>query len=282
MYQNFIYETPERRLAGYHWPVESPKAVMCIIHGIGEYAGRYDRMAGILNEAGIGVLCMDLPGHGLTKGKRGHIGNRDVLLNDISIMIGKAEELYPDVPITLYGHSMGGNICLDYKSRGSKNDVPVKYIVSGPWLKLVQSVPKPLVKIVKRIAKVSPTIAMSSNCNEEDLGNMDVIKIYKADPLVHPNITISTASDCIEVADAILNGTHPDNGKTKGKPFLLMHGSDDKICDVRGSRKLAEINSKDPSFRYIEWEGYYHEIHNGGPNHTGEEVIETIKNFVLE
>ena len=59
-----------------------------------------------------------------------------------------------------------------------------------------------------------------------------------------------------------------------------MHGSADKICDVRGSREFAKL--QDPtSFTFVEWPGYYHEIHNGGPNgETGEAVIERAIAFI--
>ena len=118
MYDNFVYDTGGFKLAGYIWDVPHPDNVVCIIHGIGEYAGRYDRLAKILNPAGIAVLSMDLPGHGLSAGKRRHAAPRSLVLDDVTEMIRYAEEKWPGIPITLYGHSMGGNICLDYRARG--------------------------------------------------------------------------------------------------------------------------------------------------------------------
>ena len=59
-----------------------------------------------------------------------------------------------------------------------------------------------------------------------------------------------------------------------------MHGTADKICDVQGSREFAKL--QDPqSFTLVEWPGYYHEIHNGGPHgETGEAVIERAIAFI--
>ena len=269
-------------MVGYIWPVDEPKKVMVIIHGIGEHSGRYDRMAGYLNDAGIAVVSMDLPGHGLSRGKRGHISNRDKLMAAVTSMIDYAHEKYPDIPLVLYGHSMGGNICLDYRVRGERNALPEKYIVSAPWIKLVKSVPVPVFKVVRGVSKVIPTISISTGCEPEDLGNLIHTGDYNDDPLVHHEITIKTAADCMDVAEGLTSGKYMDNKRAKGKPFLLMHGTDDKICDIEGSRRLEKRYKKEENFKYIEWEGYYHEIHNGGPNHTGEEVIETIRDFVLE
>lgn len=282
MFENFIYPDMPYRLIGYQWDVESPKKVMCIIHGIGEHGGRYDRMAGYLTEAGIAVIAMDLPGHGLTDGKRGDASPREKVFEAVDAMLSYARKKYPDVPIVLYGHSMGGNICLDYRSRGGLDVLPEKYIVSAPWLRLTKSIPTPVFLALKGVSKIAPNITMSSNCNPEDLGNMEIVSDYATDPLVHGHITLRTAAECFEIGEALCTGAHPTDGLADGKPFLLMHGSADKICSVEGSRMLAELYSNEPWFKYIEWPGYYHEIHNGGPEATGEEVIETIKNYVLQ
>ena len=71
MYDNKVLKSTNTKTVAYTWDVENPSKVMCIIHGIGEYIGRYDRMAKVLNDAGIAVIGVDLPGHGLSEGKRG-------------------------------------------------------------------------------------------------------------------------------------------------------------------------------------------------------------------
>lgn len=282
MFENFIYENMPYRLTGYLWNVDSPKKVFCIIHGIGEHAGRYDRMAGYLTDVGIAVVSMDLPGHGLTDGRRGDTAPREKVFEAVDAMLDYARAKYPGVPIVLYGHSMGGNIALDYRNRGGLDLLPEKYIVSAPWLRLVREVPPALYIALKAASKIAPKLAMRSECKTEDLGNMEIVAGYSTDPLVHGDITLRTAVDCFEIGDAITRGVNKKDGLAYGKPFLLMHGSDDKICSVEATREFAARYRNNEWFKYIEWPGYYHEIHNGGPNATGEEVIETIRDFVLE
>ena len=60
MYDNIVLKSTKTKTVAYTWDVENPSKVMCIIHGIGEYVGRYDRMAKVLNEAGIAVIGVDL------------------------------------------------------------------------------------------------------------------------------------------------------------------------------------------------------------------------------
>lgn len=282
MYDNFAFEMRGRAVTGYHFPCEHASHVMCLIHGIGEHAGRYQRMAGKLIENGIAVLSMDLRGHGISSGVRGDTAPRKEVLGDVDALIEYAQELYPGRPITLYGHSMGGNICLNYRAIGRKNDVPQKYIVSAPWIKLVMQIPGPLYTCVKAASKIVPKMTISSSFPEEDLGNLEYVRPYNDDPLVHDKISLRCAVDCYDFGNAIAAGTNEDNHGADGKPFLLMHGDGDKICDIKGSRAVAGRLAGTKGFTYIEWPGYCHEIHNGGPETTGDEVIEKIINFILE
>ena len=100
MYDNFSFETRDRVVTGYHFPCETPVKVMCIIHGIGEHMGRYQRMAEKLNAAGIAVVGMDLRGHGISSGVRGDTAPREEILADIDAMLDYAAEFYPELPIT--------------------------------------------------------------------------------------------------------------------------------------------------------------------------------------
>ncbi len=282
MFKNFRYDKRNGEIEGYIWEKESPDRVLCIIHGIGEHAGRYDRMCEMLGQTNIAAVSMDNRGHGKSEGVRGHAAPREDVLKDVDAMIEYASEKYPGVPITLYGHSMGGNICLDYRNRGELNDVPVSYIVSAPWVKLVRPVSKPLYLGLKFLSKIAPRATMDSGCHTSDLGNINLVKSYDTDPLVHSKVSFKCAAEGYDIGVALGNGTHPSNHRADNKPFLLMHGDSDKICSVEGSRMIAEQNRTNPYFRYIEWPGYYHEIHNGGPEATGEAVIETIREFILK
>ena len=116
---------------GYIWDVPHPDNVVCIIHGIGEYAGRYNRLAKILNPAGIAVLSMDLPGHGLSAGKRGHAAPRSLVLDDVTEMIRYAEEKWPGIPITLYS---------DFSPLAARSSATVLPINSPPSLPFIFSI----------------------------------------------------------------------------------------------------------------------------------------------
>lgn len=101
----------------YVWRAGAPKAVIQIVHGIGEYATRYEPIAQALVEAGYAVYAGDYRGHGatgvhqhdgdLTKlGRLGPGGIRAVIRGMRQLRdIAAADN--PGVPIVLLGHSMG-------------------------------------------------------------------------------------------------------------------------------------------------------------------------------
>jgi len=259
------------KIIGYSWEVESPEYVLCIIHGLGELAGRYDRMNGYLAKVNLASVSMDLRGHGLSGGQRGHCAPRKLILQDVDALIETAKGLYPGVPIILYGHSLGGNIALDYKSRGKHNDIPVAFIISAPWL-LLKEAPAPMLrKMVSILSRIAPSFAIKSAIDEKILGHPDSVRPYNDHPLVHDKISMLAAREGLEIGEAIVAGTLEDNGGTIGKPWLLMHGTDDKICDINGSRALYRRAPENCTF--IPWEGLFHEIHNGNETSRGEEVI---------
>ena len=275
MYENFILQQFETgKLEGYSWKVEDPEKVICIVHGIGEFGGRFDRVAEAFRKQNMAVLAFDLRGHGKSLGKRGHCAPRKDVLSDVSTLIEYAQELYPGKKLILYGHSMGGNIVLDYRSRGRLNGELSAYIVTAPWVRLVRPVPNIVYKAVKLLSRIAPLVTIGSEVNEADLGHPDSVKPFNDHPLVHNRISALCAVDGFETGQKLEDGTLENNGRAKQIPLLLMHGEKDKICDVAGSRTIADRMKADgENVEYIEWGGLYHEIHNGGSESKGDEVI---------
>ena len=98
----------------YVWqPKGRPKAVVQIIHGMAEHAGRYGRFARELNAAGYAVVAQDLPGHGRTAAgpeQLGVVASEDPfrsMLSAINHVRAHIEGHHPGLPLILFGHSMG-------------------------------------------------------------------------------------------------------------------------------------------------------------------------------
>ena len=98
----------------YRWlPDGEPRGLLQIVHGMAEHAGRYERLARQLTDAGFGVVAQDLPGHGRTgelAGIHGHLADFDgwnYTLRAIRSVRARAHQDAPDLPVFLFGHSMG-------------------------------------------------------------------------------------------------------------------------------------------------------------------------------
>lgn len=268
----------KNRIIGYSWQLDDPDYVVVQIHGIGEYEGRYDRVAGYFQRANIAMVGMDLRGHGRSMGPKGHCAPRKAVLEDIDELIEYAQIRYPDTPIVLYGHSMGGNIGLDYRARGKYNADMAGYIITAPWVLLVQTPPKWMVTSLSALEKIAPSMTVSTKVNQADLGNLISVGRYDEDPLVHHRISLETAMDGYFIGQELAQGIHEDNGLARDIPMLLMHGTSDKLCDISGSRLIAQHEGKVCTF--VEWAGYFHEVHNGNKEVDGEEAILSMVRFI--
>lgn len=92
-------------------PRGKPKAVVLALHGFGDYSNAFDRMADALAAEGIVTYAYDQRGFGVSPG-RGRWHGAARLARDAALAIGALKQQYPDVPVFLLGHSMGGGVAM--------------------------------------------------------------------------------------------------------------------------------------------------------------------------
>ena len=240
---------------GQSWLVDNPKAVVGIIHGMGEHSGRYTYLVEALNTANISVVSYDQMGHGKTQGKRGHVANYDMLLGCVGELTSKMVELVPAKPTFLLGHSMGGNVLLNYILR--RNPRINGAIVSAPWLKLAFDPPAIQVKLAKFVSGIVPGLVQSSKLDVNTISkDPKEVKRYVDDSLVHDKISTAFFVGVYEAADWAMQ--HAAELKT---PLLLYHGTADKLTSHDASKQFCEnAGGGDVTFKSLE--GLYHESHN--------------------
>ena len=236
------------------WHVDNAKAVIVIVHGLGEHCERYSPMAQFYNDHEIGFVGYDRRGHGQSEGKRGHTINYQVYLDEVTELLIRVDKMYQEIPIFLYGHSMGGNIALNYALKKKSNITGL--IATGSWIMLQQNPPSSLVFFAKFINKYYPTFTQNSGLNVKHISTVaDEVEKYKTDPLVHSKITSNTGLEMIKAAEYLKN--YNDEMPV---PTLIMHGGADKITSPEGSQQFSKRAKGD--LTYKEWPGLYHEIHN--------------------
>ncbi len=271
MYSSFALERNDSALLQCHcWLPKSSKALVILVHGLGEHAKRYDPVAGYLSENDIAVFSFDLRGHGRSSGQRGHIGSFAATHDDMDALACRARETVGDIPLFFYGHSLGGGIVL---SKWLLEPQSAKaFIATSPWLELVDRKPPALIAVSRILRAVMPSFPIPTGLDANLLtSDESVSDAYRKDPLVHGKISVATAIDAIDSASMVLGGNVP------GTPLLLAHGSLDGICSVESSRRLASKSKE--SITYLEFAGR-HEIFNE-PG-LFEPLTEAISGFILQ
>ena len=116
--REFTFEDADGvRVSYYGWTTGRPKALVQVLHGLGEYAGRYEELAQELVNAGYSVYADDHRGHGQTGlaqwdgdttklGKLGP-GGQHATIRAIHQLTGILGAEHPGVPVVLLGHSWG-------------------------------------------------------------------------------------------------------------------------------------------------------------------------------
>jgi alpha-beta hydrolase superfamily lysophospholipase len=235
-------------------PQGLPKAAIMLVHGLGEHIGRYDHVAAALTEKGYTMLGFDLRGHGKSGGPRGHTPSYDALMDDIASFSQQTELRYAGLPRFLYGHSLGGNLVLNYALRRKPDLRGV--IATGPWLKLAFDPPASQVTLGRLMNGIAPGFTQHSKLNTKGLSHdQAVVAAYENDPLVHDKISARLFVAIYESGLWAL-----EHAADFPLPLLLMHGAADPITSAKASLEFAQKAGNKVTLKV--WDGLYHEIHN--------------------
>jgi len=242
-------------LFGQNWqPENHPKAVICLVHGIGEHSGRYVHVADRLTETGYVIFTFDLRGHGKSEGLRGHTPSYEALMQDISSLLEAANKKFPQLPLFLYGHSLGGNLVLNYVFRRQPHFKGV--IATAPWLRLAFEPPASKIALGKMSNCIWPSFSQKSGLDTKALSHdLEAVHSYENDPLVHDRISARMFISAYQAGQWAL-----EHALEFSLPLLLMQGGADKIISVESGREFAGKIKENCTLKI--WDGLYHEIHN--------------------
>jgi len=243
------------QLFGQSWqPEDKTRAVVCLVHGIGEHSGRYIHVADRLTKAGYAIFTFDLRGHGKSEGLRGHTPSYEALMQDISSLLEVANKQFPQLPFFLCGHSLGGNLVLNYVLRRQPHLKGV--IATAPWLRLAFEPPASKIVLGKMTNCIWSSFSQKSGLDTNALSHdLEVVHSYENDPLVHDRISARMFISSYQAGQWAL-----EHASEFTLPLLLMQGGDDKIISVEAGREFAGKIKENCTLKI--WDGLYHEIHN--------------------
>eukprot|EP00283_Hemiselmis_rufescens_P015095 CAMPEP_0173438004 /NCGR_PEP_ID=MMETSP1357-20121228/19095_1 /TAXON_ID=77926 /ORGANISM="Hemiselmis rufescens, Strain PCC563" /LENGTH=322 /DNA_ID=CAMNT_0014403243 /DNA_START=30 /DNA_END=998 /DNA_ORIENTATION=+ len=252
-------------------PKSSPKGVVFIVHGLGEYCDRYAHVAEMLNDKGYWVFSMDHQGHGRSEGERVHVESFSDYCDDYFQYIDQVLSSEPSLaklPRFLFGQSMGGLIAIHMgmqsKERGARW---TGLVVQAPALHIDPKAASPLmIKIVGFLSWGVPKLAIPW-----EKGPAAIFPIchdaataaqYHADPLIyHGGLRTRWSSEMLSSMKQAMDGAD-----TFDLPYICIHGGEDRMTLPQGSMEWHDkTTSKDKKRVVIE--GAYHEMHNETPEY---------------
>jgi alpha-beta hydrolase superfamily lysophospholipase len=252
-YEEFKEDWGGILIHGFLSAVENPKAAVLLIHGFGEHSGRYlEEVVPFFNQNHCSVLGFDLVGHGKSGGKRGYCKGYEQLMNIIGEGFKKIRLSFPEIPILFYGHSLGGNLALNFVLRG--NAMPQGLIASSPYLRLAFVPPPWKWHLGKLLGRIAPSVTVPSGLDPKGISREpEEVKAYQADPLIHDRVSPAFSFPVIEAGQwAIFNAADLEI------PTLILHGSADPIIDSGGSQEFHNASS---STELVMIKNGYHELH---------------------
>lgn len=236
-------------------PDEDIKALLLIVHGLGEHCGRYLNVVEHFVPSGYGVYGFDLLGHGKSEGKREYVERFEDYTDTLTIYLNMVKEWHDGKPIFLMGHSMGGLIAPYYHInqqntfRGS--------IISAPLVKIGDNITQTTIFISKFLAKLLPRIGVQKLDPTGLCSNPDVVSSYINDPLVFHGKT--PARLAAELLRALIQVN--ENMEKINLPVFIVQGGKDVLIDPEGAQILFNgVSSEDKTLKV--YDDLYHEVFN--------------------
>ncbi len=253
------------------WMPPGPRrAILCINHGLFEHGGRYALLARSINLQGIGVVAFDMQGHGRSPGIRGYVHQWEDLISDQDVALKKVREEFPDLPLFVMGHSMGGLLTVSYMLE-KRPELAGAIICSGA-LKVQSDFAPLLQKIAPLLGRMIPRLRTVRLDPTQTSHDPAAVQAYATDPLIcHKGIPARTGAEVLKATKAL-----PKVWSNFSWPVLVLHGTGDTITDPEGSRQFYETAaSTDKSLRLFD--GWYHELmHESGKDEVFKEIGEWI------
>ena len=283
------------------YELAEPKGIVLALHGMAEHRKRYEEFANILNEAGYSFYIHDHRGHGETALENnlplGHFADKDgweKIIGDVKNHLELIEKRNKniEVPVFLFGHSMGSFVSRDYISRNP-------YDFSGALLSGAAQVKRTELFLLKffiglekffkgekkKSTIVENLIFSSNNQSFNDTetpndwlsSNSKANKKYYEDPRCGFNCTVKFYDDFYK---GMKNTAYIANYNTIPENFPLIFLSGEK--DPVGGKDIIKLadNYKKAGLKNVEYKLYPEARHELINEYNKEEFFEDVINWL--
>lgn len=260
----WTFEGAQGEIAARSWHDEpAPTHVAVLVHGYGEHIGRYGHVALALVDNGAVVYGLDHLGHGKSAGERVLVTDFGDVIADLDRVVDAASQAWPDLPVVMIGHSMGGMIAARYAQLHAGRLRAL--VLSGPAVgdfdllgQLLALDEMPDVPLDPEVLSRDPAVG----------------EAYADDELVwHGPFKRPTVQAMVNTIAAIDSG-----GPLGDLPLLWVHGAEDQLVPIDGTRVGIE-RLRGTAFHQHEYPGARHEVFN---ETNSAEVLADVTAFIDE
>lgn len=238
------------RLHARVWATPAPRGLVVAAHGHGEHGGRHLPLGDHLAERGYAVYMLDLRGHGLSEGARGHTPSFGAMLRDLDAAFEHGLGAFGDLPRAVYGHSLGGALALGYGVWGAHPAAGVA--VTAPWLGLTHEPACWKIAAARIVNRLAPALTVSTvDGRGSALDDAEPPPEDDEDPLLHSRISVRLLLDFRSHGRRLI-----EEAAGLRCPALLIHGSNDEATSLDASTAFARRAG--PSCELDVWQGAGH------------------------
>ncbi|NOX60630.1 MAG: alpha/beta hydrolase [Chloroflexi bacterium] len=240
-------------------PEQPPRAILVLVHGLSEHAGRYPHVAEAFLNQNYVIYGHDHRGYGRSGGPRGDYERFDDVLRDLDQVVTYARSQHPDLPLAMYAHSLGGMIATHYLARyGDKVDAA---LISAPGYGPGPDFSRVKLMLTRALAKIAPRLTIETSHDDAPFTlshDPEAERAYRNDDLVHHTVTMRFAYTGIQ------KGREARRLLCLLKmPVMVILGEEDTTIDRQAVIDAASACPDKVVFR--RYAGGYHELHNELP-----------------
>lgn len=238
------------------------KQGLVVVHGFGEQSSRYEHFPHYLRSEVDFVAAIDLLGHGLSSGVRGHCDSFEQVLTGCLAALDRVKAHIQQTPsphreakIHWFSHSFGSLVGIHLLARMPAQGFS-SAAICAPLMGLSMPVP-PVKKIFGELVAMVPglcSLPLKNEINPLHISHdLSVSNHYSTDPLNHDKVTPRMF---VEMTAAMIQSRQaqvPDRF-----PVLLFVPQDDKIVSAGTTLAWA----REQKLKLISWPGAYHELFN--------------------
>jgi alpha-beta hydrolase superfamily lysophospholipase len=231
-----------------YWRPPHPRAVLINVHGLGDHSGLYPTIAEWFPPRGVAVYALDTRGNGRSPGRRGHVERWDVYREDLRRFVRLVHDEEGVLPVLL-GHSLGGLMVIDQAITYPETMRGVA--AAAPALGSIGT-PAPLLLLAQIASRLWPAFTLQTGLDLSGLArDPEVVRAVLEDPLFHRYGSARLATEVLSTIASVHR-----RAATLSRPVLILHGRDDRMVLIDGSRRFAR-GPASATVRLVEYDTWH-------------------------